>query len=449
MVSPAYADDLYTSDGFLKQINTYRHLPLSPSNAPVTAGLNDAIMPASSVGSVSNTVDFSGCNVNFFDASWNWVGVSYVSLGGTFSYVVPAGDSVKFMEIQFSPSASLPVAGRYKYEVDFSSDTSLSYGSVQLCMVWSSKNVGSKKKIYNVENFHQSSGDLYFSVNIDLATSMSKFYESIGFSDVVPAGGAIGGRLSASFNTLSAGSSIDTITPGVAPSTSDIQSGIASTTNQINYSVNQVYDSIIALTQHISNQLAALWDQMYNYMHVPTYNKLQEILLALKAIGQGSDIQKVVDQIEESTSNQTVQIMQNDDKNTDKVEAAVEKHGNFIIDGLKSLFIPSDDFFKAWFDDIYQFFSDRLGFLMLPIDILIQFIGLFQNAGSGFSGIPFPEFKWIDGSVIIPAQTVGFDFLEEDWGQDIQSKLYFVTNVFMIGCLIDLMHRKLEEVLRS
>lgn len=86
---------------------------------------------------------------------------------------------------------------------------------------------------------------------------------------------------------------------------------------------------------------------------------------------------------------------------------------------------------------------------MLPIDILIKFVNMFQSAGGGFSGVPFPEFKWIDGTVIIPSQTVQFDFLATEWGKDIQTKLYFVGDVIMIGALLALMHRKMEEVLRS
>lgn len=57
---------------------------------------------------------------------------------------------------------------------------------------------------------------------------------------------------------------------------------------------------------------------------------------------------------------------------------------------------------------------------MLPIDILIRLVNLFLNAGTSFTGVPFPEFKWIDGTVVIPAQIVQFDFLATDWGKDIQ-----------------------------
>ena len=139
----------------------------------------------------------------------------------------------------------------------------------------------------------------------------------------------------------------------------------------------------------------------------------------------------------------------NDNANTDKVTTAIEAHGNFIIEGLKSLFIPSDEYFKSWFDGMYQFFNDRLGFLMLPFDLLVRMVDIYTSAGSSSAGIPFPEFKWVDGTVIIPAQTIQFDFLNTDWGKGIQNKLYFVGNLIMIGALLSLMHRKFEEVLRN
>lgn len=47
---------------------------------------------------------------------------------------------------------------------------------------------------------------------------------------------------------------------------------------------------------------------------------------------------------------------------------------------------------------------------MLPIDILIRLVNLFLNAGTSFAGVPFPEFKWIDGTAVIPAQIVNLIF---------------------------------------
>ena len=452
------ATELYTPDGFAKQIDTYKDLALSASNAIRSKSWDDNVSIASSVATVNNTVDFSGCHVSLRSSNW---GVDVpLSVAGTFSYVLPAGATVTEMILWLHPSASLPNSGKYQVQVDFASDSSLEYGTIYNWMRWRSKNQSSLENTYTIPSNHirKSSGDIYFDYNLSLQSNLDCFTYGYGFKDLLSGGSAIGGKFSINFTAIPSSSSTNVSSPGTAPSTDDNQSNISSTTTQISSRVNDVYNSIIALAQTISNQLAALWDQMYNYMHVPTYNKLQEILLSIKNISMGSDLQKIADQISNTTTEQTSDLIANEDARTDdiinnqnsnqqKTEAAIQKHGNFIIEGLKSLFIPSDEFFKSWFDDMYNFFHDRLGFLMLPIDILIKFIEMFQSAGSNFSGIPFPEFKWLDGTVIIPAQSVQFEFLSTSWGKDIQAKLYFVGNVIMIGALLALMHRKLEEVL--
>lgn len=454
------AAELYTPDGFAKQIDTYKDLALSASNALRNKSWDDNVSVASSLGSVQNTITWSGAYVLcWYDANWTSYSQVSVKSDGSFSFVVPAGKQVVAFELYLS-NKNLPSNGKYSFTFDFASVTDVTYKDVDLQMYWRGLNQAEKSHLgfINRNFYQQSSGDIMGTFNIDLQSNVSLFKMNYILKYPVSAGGAVGGKFSYNFTGIASSSSVSVTSPGTAPSNSDIQSGIASTTTQISNRVNDVYDSIIALAQTISNQLAALWDQIYNYCHVPTYNKLQEILLSIQNISMGSDLQKIADQISNTTTEQTSDLITNEDARTDdiinnqnnnqqKTEAAIQKHGNFIIEGLKSLFIPSDEFFKSWFDDMYNFFHDRLGFLMLPIDILIKFIKMFQSAGSSFSGIPFPEFKWIDGTVIIPAQSVQFEFLSTSWGKDIQTKLYFVGNVIMIGALLALMHRKLEEVL--
>lgn len=452
--TPAMAAELYTSDGFAKQIDTYKDLALSSSNAIKSKlsslfNSDDNISVASSVGSVTNTISYASARMSFFSDT-GYVGSTSVKSDGSFSYIVPSGYTVKRFELVLR-SSSLPSIGKYRVSVDFSSDTDLgTYSNFYWFYRWSSANQADRDVLNgDFTNLRQSSGDYYYYFNLDLASSISWCAVASSLNAPVSSGGAIGGKYSISFSELSSSASTNVTTPGTAPSDTDIQSGIASSTSQIASSTNQIYESIIALTQHISDQLAALWDQMYNFMHVPTYNKLQEILLSIQNISMGSDLQKIADQISNSTAEQTDDLISNANSNQEKTDQAIQKHGNFIIDGLKSLFIPSDEYFKSWFDEMYSFFHDRLGFLMLPIDILIKFVNMFQSAEGGFSGVPFPEFKWIDGTVIIPSQMVQFDFLATEWGKDIQAKLYFVGDVIMIGALLALMHRKMEEVLRS
>lgn len=360
---------------------------------------------------------------------------------------------------------SLPPSGSYYVSFDYSSDFSYQYKEFEYWWTKYTDNATSNSGYINPP-YKQLSGDIYSAPYAFNLTNVNAFAAILRFNDtaVRNVSGDFAFRFVPTSSDPSAPSTgLDTsqqdYESGVSSSLSDIQSSVgnmssdlseaAQSLEYISQSQNLIIKGIDNIILHISDQLYAFWDQLYNLIHVPTMAKLDQILAAIQRMANNSDIHAVVEQIKESTDKQTGEIIANDNANTQKVEQAVEKHGNFIIEGLKSLFIPSDTFFKTWFDEQYQFFHDRLGFLMLPIDILIQFVGIFQAATTGTPGIPFPEFKWIDGTVIIPAQTVGFDFLSTDWGKDIQSKLYFVGNVIMIGALLSLIHKKLEEVLRG
>lgn len=78
--------------------------------------------------------------------------------------------------------------------------------------------------------------------------------------------------------------------------------------------------------------------------------------------------------------------------------------GNFIIDGLKMLFIPDDSFFSEYFDKLYKFFSDKLGFLMAPFNIMIDFINKFLSISDGSGNIVIKDFVLFD-TVLIKATT--------------------------------------------
>lgn len=388
---------LYDGNGFAKQIDTYSVLSLSASNAARTLESNGDVVVRSSVGSVSNTVDFSGATVGFWDASGTSIGYTYVSIGGTFSFTVPAGKSVKYFELQMN-SHSLPTSGKFLYKIDFSSDLDYGgYSSFVLYMRWKSKNETYKSNFYTVPSskYVQSSGDYYWSSNIDLQSNIDAFTSVSYLSTPLPAGSAIGGKFSCSFDRLSSSTTTDISSPGVAPSTDDIQSSISNTTSQIASSVNDVYDSIHDLMQHISNQLAALWDQLYNYMHVPTFNKLQEILQAIQAIQikVNVDTSSVVDaingttdkvnswgySIRKSVENQ----ISNDDKNTEDLKNGYDNSGMTADnDRLNSKISEYDDVENQLFDDA----KDKIGNFAFE-NPLTQYTSVLSDISYFLSGI--------------------------------------------------------------
>lgn len=370
----------------------------------------------------------------------DWYYAGYTSKGvvvkftassdGFYTASAPAGSTFIDFRLVFENS-SLPSSGTYGFSCSLNQghvDYVLDGASVQFDVI--SSNVTPSFQFCPVSSYNNTGFSYDLSANLQISPRVkrvsARFWLSSRTLTVLSLGsptwsfyfsaldGATDVNTDPSYNV---DDSINSSVMDIADSAGSIQENTSELVNQ----QSQTNSLLLTVIQTISNQLKAFWDQLAGEF-TNLYNQMS-------------------DQHEEQ--------LENDNANTEQVTDAIETHGNFIIEGLKSLFIPSDEYFKSWFDNMYQFFNDRLGFLMLPVDLLIEFVDLIKAAGTTTPGVPFPEFKWIDGTVLIPAQTVGFTFLDTDWGKDIQTKLYFVGDVIMIGALLSLMHRKFEEVLRN
>lgn len=382
---------------------------------------------------VSNSVDYSGVQMclAYYDMSGRIQhSFSQVNDNGYASIARPSDYASPYWFGFVLRKRALPPAGKYKVSVHFGSNTFISYDFTTFWFGVKYSNVSEQGSQIFVDGTY-SSGDFSLSADVSIGASTSQFNIS-NFLKSDTGTPPWGGYVSINFTRLSG----DAPVQGGSPDSGNVDQGInQSISNNTAQQVEQG-DTIIELIkntiQTISSQLTAFWNQLAGEF-TNLYAKMT---------------QQHSEQLQADRDN-TDDIIAADNANTDKVTGAIEKHGNFIIEGLKSLFIPSDEYFKSWFDGMYQFFNDRLGFLMLPVDLLVRMVDIYTSAGSSSVGIPFPEFKWMDGTVIIPAQTVQFDFLNTDWGKGIQDKLYFVGNLIMIGALLSLMHRKFEEVLRN
>ena len=225
---------------------------------------------------------------------------------------------------------------------------------------------------------------------------------------------------------------VSNISNQITNTTNTIANTITNTTNQIKEAVSQSANQISQTVTNTSNQITDSVNQSAEKISQTVTNKVNEVNGTINSVGK--ETQKKIDDMQKAV--------------VDKLEDTKTGIITGIIDGLKSLFIPSDDFFKTWFDDMYSFFDERLGFLMLPVDLLVNLIDMVVSADSSNAGIPFPEIQW-EGTILIPAQTVKIEIFDTDFGKELQDKLYFVGNVIMIGALLSLMYRKIEEVLRS
>ena len=118
-----------------------------------------------------------------------------------------------------------------------------------------------------------------------------------------------------------------------------------------------------------------------------------------------------------------------------------------FFENLKGLFVPEDGYFSDFFTRLNDFFSEKLGMLYAPIDMFITFLNTIKDASSTDSGITFPELAW-DGTVIIPETKFSFSTITKDF-PDLQEKIYFVTDVILVGAVLWLLQVKLKEVLEN
>lgn len=121
---------------------------------------------------------------------------------------------------------------------------------------------------------------------------------------------------------------------------------------------------------------------------------------------------------------------------------------SLLIDAIKSLFIPSDDFFSNYFTNLKDWFSDRLGFLFYPFELVIDILNKIANINFSDPVINIPDINEpFTGNKLISATTFDFNSLLSN------SILKNIHDIYLIGvdaviviALVNLAKRKWEEV---
>lgn len=120
--------------------------------------------------------------------------------------------------------------------------------------------------------------------------------------------------------------------------------------------------------------------------------------------------------------------------------------GDFILDGIKSLFIPAEGYFSSLFDRLNTFFSERFGFLYFPIEHFISWCNRLLTLQDADPYITIPEVKF-EGEVFIPAMTYTFDFLDTEPWSTIHNLYLTAIDVALIMSFVQLLQRKYDEVI--
>lgn len=160
-------------------------------------------------------------------------------------------------------------------------------------------------------------------------------------------------------------------------------------------------------------------------------------------IQQGNDLQKKNNDLQQKNND-----LQKEQNETSKgILGKITEFFASFFENLKGLFVPEDGYFSDFFTRLNDFFSEKLGMLYAPIDMFITFLNTIKDASSTDSGITFPELAW-DGTVIIPETKFSFSTITKDF-PDLQEKIYFVTDVILVGAVLWLLQIKLKEVLEN
>lgn len=455
------------------------------SNALMALDLSDdeyGISLTNSIANVTNTVDYDYCSMYVVFKSLS-DGSTYERLIGLDSSghavtTVPSGYVADRYGLRLYAGA-LPSPGVYSFSYDFASDFSVTYVTTGLRFFSkrNNKNASPEGGSFNIPT-EQNSGDEYATAVVEVGALNSgnggfvTLYNY--FSPTLSAGSTLGGTFKVNFTKSSATPAYSTI--GVGTSTNDYESGVSDSLSDLSSSVDTMtgeisgvteaiqnlqgamephYSNVLTQLHHITEQLHAFYDQVYNNIHLVELDILEGILAAIENMdlevnvelgGLKQTIERVSTEIQANDNKLSAEQIASDEANTEEIKDAVEEHGNFIIDGLKGLFIPSDEFFKSYFDDLYEYFSDRFGFLSFPFDLLARFVDLVINSSDVDCVLTLPSFEIMGEQLLYENSFNLTEFLEHNFGF-LLSAIRMGTSIILIMSFVQLCGDKWKEVM--
>ena len=124
--------------------------------------------------------------------------------------------------------------------------------------------------------------------------------------------------------------------------------------------------------------------------------------------------------------------------------------GNAILEGLKSLFIPSDDYFDNLINDLKSYFEQKLGILMVPLQIITLIMDLFSNLKTGSGVLHIPDITIFDVTIISRTDfdlgSYFNDFLNKVGKYAYPDVYYVCTDVLIIFMLVNFCRKKYNSI---
>ncbi len=121
---------------------------------------------------------------------------------------------------------------------------------------------------------------------------------------------------------------------------------------------------------------------------------------------------------------------------------------DLLVDALKSLFIPGDNFLSDYFNELLEWFSDRLGFLSYPLELILDLLDRILNIDFEEPIIQIPDIlEPFTNKKLISNTTFNFNSLLSNNTLKACHEIYLiiVDSVIVFG-LVNLLKNKMEEV---
>ena len=259
---------------FLPDYNAVNQIPFATSRA----GYTDINNTVTNRQNIYGTVVYNG----------SWVDTtSFLNSSGHF---VKVADGSKVMDsiVLYLNSTVLPPSGTYRMRIGFSSDISYNTGAQ-----FNGFTITMQKSTFNA-NVHNTSYDFSSSIHDDGAGGFWTNYVYVDTSNVTSmriyfnlnksAAAEAGGFFRFEFlPAASAPSDVPVASGGLKYNAEDTQQSIANSVSQIPGAlyqtsgyIQQVNATLLEVINTISMQLNALWNQMFNYMHVPMLAQVKD-----------------------------------------------------------------------------------------------------------------------------------------------------------------------------
>ena len=126
--------------------------------------------------------------------------------------------------------------------------------------------------------------------------------------------------------------------------------------------------------------------------------------------------------------------------------------GGGILGGIFSLFVPDGQFFKDYFEDLNNWFSDRLGLLYFPIELTIDFLTRCLNIDFTSQVLSIGPYVMPlnDNFELVPEIEIDFNsFLEDETVNSIHEIYLFITDGLIIFGLYRLIIKKYNNIVKN